>query len=104
MSYNSEDAAKKIKLAVKQLNGTIIDGLDEDGNPVELLPEVGLKSGAGYLHCYSPGKKRFIKISKGQKAYIIDNMDNNEEKCLIYTWDGFLVEAPVEEILITGFD
>ena len=58
----------------------------------------------GYLHCYSPGNKRFIKISKGQKAYIIDNMDNDKEKCLIYTWDGYLVEIYVDEIFAIGFD
>ena len=104
MGYNSDEASKKIKLAVKQLNGSVIEAIDDDGNPVELLPEIGIGSGEGYLHCYSPGNKRFIKISKGQKAYIIDNMDNDKEKCLIYTWDGYLVEISVDEIFPIGFD
>jgi hypothetical protein len=103
MAYNSDDASKKIKLAIKQLNGSI-DEYDEDGNLNELLPEIAIKSGTGYLHCYSPGKKRFIKISKGQKAYIIDDMPHQEDKYLVYTWDGFLVEVLVKEVLITGFD
>jgi len=104
MGYNSDETSKKIKLAVKQLNGSAIDEVDKAGNPVELLPEIGIGSGEGYLHCYCPGKKRFIKISKGQKAYVIDNMDNDKEKCLIYTWDGYLVEISVDEIFPIGFD
>jgi hypothetical protein len=104
MDYKSAEVSKKIKLAVKQLNGSVIDGTDADGEPIELLPEIAIGSGEGYLHCYCPVSKRFVKISKGQKAYIIDDMDNNKEKCLIYTWDGFLVEISRDEIMVTGFD
>ena len=104
MGYNTDTASKKIKLAIKQMNGSLHDGVDEDGNEIELLPEVAIGIGTGYLHCYAPGKKRFIKISKGQKGFIIDEMTEDEQKYLIYTWDGFLVEIPIKEIYETGFD
>ena len=104
MGYNSDEASKKIKIAVKQMNGTLHDRTDEDGNEIELLPEIAIGKGTGYIHCYAPGKKRFIKVSQGQKGIVIDEMKENEEKCLVYTWDGFLVEIPIKEIYETGFD
>ena len=105
MGYNKEEATRLIKLAIKQING-IPDELDEDGKEIELIPEIAIGNGDGarYIHCYSPGKKRFIKISTGQKGYIIDQMEDNEDKFLVYTYDGHLVELPIKEIFFTGFD
>lgn len=105
MGYNNEEASRKIKLVIKQING-IPDEIDENGNETELIPEIAIGSGTEsyYIHCYSPGKKRFIKISSGQKGYIIDEMQDNKEKYLVYTYDGHLVEILEEEIHFTGFD
>ena len=105
MGYDQEEASRKIKLAVKQING-LPDEVDEDGNEIELIPEIAIDSthGSKYIHCYSPGKRRFIKISSGQKGYIIDEMKGNDEKCLVYTYDGHLVEILIKEIIFTGFD
>jgi len=105
MGYNNEEASRKIKLVIKQING-LPDEIDENGNEIELIPEIAIGSGvkAYHIHCYSPGKKRFIKISSGQKGYIIDEMQDNDEKYLVYTYDGHLVEISEKEIHFTGFD
>ena len=105
MGYNKEEASKKIKLVIKQING-LPDEVDEDGNETELIPEIAIGSGekSYYIHCYSLSKKRFINITSGQKGYIIDEMKDNEDKYLVYTYDGHLVEIPIKEIYFTGFD
>jgi|TARA_E500000331_G_C17245197_1_gene708844 hypothetical protein len=93
----------RIKLAIEQLNGKIPYKKQEEIDKIELLPEVAIK-GTGIKFCFSPGKRRFVKICRGQKAYIIDDMINNPDKCLVYTWDGFLVEIEFDELSETGFD
>jgi|TARA_R110000824_G_scaffold299973_1_gene488042 hypothetical protein len=96
-----DELAARIKLAVRQLNGTLDhEGVDKTS---ELIPEVAIK-GTGYLFCLSPGKKRFVKISRGIKGYIIDTVNNALNKYLVYTWDGYLVEIYEEELIFTGFD
>ena len=96
-----DDLAERIKLAVRQLNGTLdYTGVDKDS---ELIPEVAIR-GTGSIFCLSPGKKQFVKVSRGIKGYIIDTVKNNIEKYLVYTWDGYLVEIYREELIFTGFD
>ena len=98
---NYDELAARIKLAVKQLNGTLDhEGVDKDS---ELIPEIAIK-GTGYLFCFSPGKKRFVKISRGIKGYIINSVENTLDKYLVYTWDGYLVEIYENELIFTGFD
>ncbi len=93
--------AERVKLAVRQLNGTLdYDGIDKDS---ELIPEVSIK-GTGYIFCFSPSKKTFIKVSRGIKGYIIKPVTNAIDKYLVYTWDGYLVEIYDEELIFTGFD
>ena len=99
----SKDLISRIKLAAMQLNGKIPYKEQEEIDKIELLPEVAIK-GTGIKFCFSPGKRRFVKICRGQKAYIIDDMINNPDKCLVYTWDGFLVEIEFDELSETGFD
>ena len=96
---------EKIKLAVEQLNGKIPYKTQEELDSIELLPEYAVK-GTGYMYCFAPGKKRFVRICRGQKAHIIDDMPEDPNKCLVYTWDGFLVEIEIEELLEyqLGFD
>ena len=94
MSYDKEEASRKIKLAIKQING-LPDEVDEDGNEIELIPEIAIGSTRG---------SKFIKISSGQKGYVIDEMKGNNEKYLVYTYDGHLVEILIKEIIFTGFD
>ena len=70
MGYNKEEASKKIKLVIKQING-LPDEVDEDGNETELIPEIAIGSGekSYYIHCYSLSKKRFINITSVSWLY-----------------------------------
>ncbi len=105
MSSKETNLKEKIRLAIEQLNGKIPYKTQEELDKIILLPEVAIK-GTGFKFCFSPGKKRFIKVCRGQKAHIIDDMPGNPDKCLIYTWDGFLVEIELDELLEyeLGFD
>jgi hypothetical protein len=107
MSDNNDDSLdelkNRIKLAVEQLNGKIPYKTQEEIDKIVLLPEVAIR-GNGYIFCFSPSKRSFIKVIRGQKAYIIDEMPDKPDKCFVYTWDGFLVEIEQKELLSTGFD
>jgi|TARA_B100000287_G_scaffold393029_1_gene405914 hypothetical protein len=103
MSQNDDydELAEKIKLAVRQLNGTLdYEGVDRES---QLIPEVAI-SGTGHIFCFSPGKKSFVKISRGIKGYIIKTVEGTLDKYLVYTWDGYLVEIDDSELIFTGFD
>ena len=98
---NYDKLAERIKLAVRQLNGTLDhEGVDKES---ELIPEVAIK-GTGYIFCFSPGKKRFVRVSRGIKGYIINTVEDTLNKYLVYTWDGYLVEIYEDELIFTGFD
>tara|TARA_R100001509_G_C4735123_1_gene171252 strand:- start:231 stop:536 length:306 start_codon:yes stop_codon:yes gene_type:complete len=96
----SDDLVERIKLAAAQLNGRIPYKKQEEIDKIELIPEICIK-GNGYIFCYQPDSKSFVKIERGQKAYIIENRG---DVFLIYTFDGFLVQIDKNEILETGFD
>ena len=98
---NYDELAARIKLAVRQLNGTLDhEGVDKDS---ELIPEIAIK-GTGHIFCFSPGKKRLVKVSRGIKGYIINTINGTLNKHLVYTWDGYLVEIYEDELIFTGFD
>lgn len=96
----SEDLISRIKLAAAQLNGRIPYKKQEEIDKIELIPEVCIK-GTGYLFCYQPDSKSFVKIDRGQKALI---MEERKDTYLVYTFDGFLIEIDKDELLSTGFD
>jgi hypothetical protein len=96
----SEDLISRIKLAAAQLNGRIPYKKQEEIDKIELIPEVCIK-GTGYLFCYQPDSKSFVKIDRGQKALI---MEERKDTYLVYTFDGFLIEIDKSEVLSTGFD
>jgi hypothetical protein len=96
----SEDLISRIKLAAAQLNGRIPYKKQEEIDKIELIPEICIK-GTGYIFCYQPDSKSFVKIDRGQKALI---MEERKDTYLIYTFDGFLIEIDKDEILATGFD
>ena len=77
-----------------------MDKKQEEIDKIELIPEVCIK-GTGYLFCYQPDSKSFVKIDRGQKALV---MEEWKDTCLIYTFDGFLIEIDKDELLSTGFD
>tara|TARA_R100000995_G_scaffold79952_1_gene51367 strand:+ start:115 stop:420 length:306 start_codon:yes stop_codon:yes gene_type:complete len=96
----SEDLISRIKLAAAQLNGRIPYKKQEEIDKIDLIPEVCIR-GTGYIFCYQPDSKSFVKIDRGQKALI---MDERKDTYLIYTFDGYLIEIDKDEILVTGFD
>jgi ATP-dependent protease HslVU (ClpYQ) peptidase subunit len=95
---NTNESKKRIKQIVRQFSGTILEGEVE-----ELIPEHAI-IGTGYLFCFDPAKRIFIKINRGSKAFIVDENINMAGRILIYTFNGELVEIEPDELLYTGFD
>ena len=96
----TEELIARIKLAAAQLNGRIPYKEKEEIDTIQLIPEICIK-GTGYIFCYQPDSKSFVKIERGQKALIIEDKGDTY---LIYTFDGFLVKINKDEVLQTGFD
>ena len=96
----SSSLVATIKLAAEQMNGKIPYKEQEEIDKIQLIPEICIK-GTGYIFCYQPDSKSFIKIERGQKALV---MEDRGDSYLVYTFDGFLVQINKEDILQTGFD
>ena len=60
-------------------------------------------AGDGYISCYSPLDRFFVKVRSGLAAYVVEE-DVTEEKTLIYTIGGNLVEIETRELIEIGFD
>ncbi len=69
---------------------------------VGLVPEYGI-SGTGYMFCFQPSTRSFIKIYKNQKIYILGEY-NEGKKILIYTTCGKIVEIEADKVYVTDFD
>jgi len=95
---NVSESKKRIKQIVRQFAGTILEDEVE-----ELIPEYAIM-GTGYIFCFEPSKRCFVKISRGTKAFIVNETVNNAGRVLIYTFNGDLVEIDPDELLYTGFD
>ena len=79
----SQKSQAHLKKIIKQIAGNIKSGH-------ELYPEVVI-AGDGYISCYSPLDRFFVKVRRGLAAYVVEE-DVTEEKTLIYTIGGNLVE------------
>ena len=90
----------QLKKIIKQLSGNIPEDDDEDNS---LVPEYVIM-GRGYDFKYSPTEKKFIRINRGTKAYILDETENYKGRILIYTHNGDIIEIEKEELEYTGFD
>jgi len=98
MEDEEDKLTKRIKMIMKQFSGDV-KATDE-----QLIPEVAIM-GSGILYCYSPSKRRFVKIARGTKAYVLSLEEETfSDKILIYTFCGRIVEIDVNEIIRTGFD
>ena len=95
---NTSESKKRIKQIVRQFSGTILEDEIE-----ELIPEYAI-TGTGYMFCFEPSKRSFVKINRGSKVFIVDETINNAGRVLIYTFNGELVEIDPDELLYTGFD
>ena len=91
---------KKIKdvavLITKQIGGSP----DEDS---EMIADHGIK-GNGIMYCYEFNTKIHVKVSRGQKVWIIDNEKDWLNRVLIYTSCGRIVEIDFDELLCTEAD
>ena len=99
MCYKKESKRVKTKMGDSIVKLSIASE-SEEIDKIELIPEICIK-GTGYIFCYQPDSKSFVKIDRGQKALI---MEERKDTYLIYTFDGFLIEIDKDEILATGFD
>ena len=95
MEEEDDKLEKRLKMIIRQFSGEVKSG---DG---EMIPEVAIRGNTGSIYCYSPGKKRMVRISRGTKAFILSS---ENEKTLIYTFDGKIVEIDYKELIQTGFD
>jgi len=68
-----------------------------------LVPEYGI-SGKGFLYCYEYGTRSYIKIARGQKAWLVSDEKDELDRVLIYTQCGKIVKIELEEIIYTEFD
>jgi hypothetical protein len=100
MDYDEEELSevqKRLKLAVRQMAGSLTE------SDSKLLPEVAI-AGTGIIFCFSPSKRRMVKILRGIKAFVIDDSTISKDRVLIYTFDGYLVEIDKLELIHTGYD
>jgi hypothetical protein len=88
------DITERLEQIVKQAAGKV-------SRKVAPIPEVAIK-GTGYILCYHPSKRAFIRVSRGTKAHIVKEEENN--RVLIYTYSGLVVEIDADELIDTGFD
>ena len=90
-----ERQKKLIKQIIKHLSGDI----DES---VELVPEYGIE-GNGYMFCFQPSTRSFIKIYKNQNVYVLGEIDEGN-RLLIYTTCGKIVEIDSDKIYKMDFN
>ena len=81
---------------IKQIGGNP----DEDQ---EMIPEYGV-DGSGILYCCEYGTRAFVKIARGQKAWVIEHEKDGLDRILIYTQCGKIVRMNHEEIIYTECD
>lgn len=97
MPWDNIDA-KKFKILVKQISGTIKDG---DG---ALTPFHIIKGGVGEIWCYQPSTKQIVKLFRGKDIYILDFGTEEDEQCLAMSSDGIVFVIDKDEIEEIGFN
>tara|TARA_B100001250_G_C19731316_1_gene758650 strand:- start:524 stop:823 length:300 start_codon:yes stop_codon:yes gene_type:complete len=99
MESEGDKLEKRLKMIIRQFSGDVknVDG--------EMIPEVAIKGNSGVIYCFSPAKKKMIRVHRGTKAFILSpESELKNEKILIYTFDGKIVEINYDELIETGFD
>jgi hypothetical protein len=86
---------KLIRQIIKQLSGEV----DEE---VDLVPEYGI-NGDGYMFCFQPSSRSFVKIYKNQNVYVLGELDEGK-KLLIYTTCGKIVEIDTDKVYKMDFN
>jgi len=85
-----------VKQLIKQISGKLTE---ED----ELIPEVAI-TGKGDMWCWDPSNRTHRKISRGIKAFILQENFDDFGRTLVYTLGGDMVCIEPEELLHTGYD
>ena len=96
MAASRTEIKEFVTKVINQIGGT----LEEDE---ELVPEYGI-DGTGILYCCEYGTRAFVKIARGQKAWVIDNEKDDLDRILIYTQCGKIVKINHEEVIYTECD
>jgi len=96
MAASREYIKDFITRVIKYIGGDF----DEDD---EIIPEYGIV-GSGLLYCSEYGTRNFVKVSRGQKAWVIDDEKDDLDRILIYTQCGKIVKINHEEVIYTGCD
>jgi hypothetical protein len=91
---------REIKERIKRVMRQLVGELTEEEH---LMPEVGI-NGTGVIYCYQPYEKSLVKVTRGQKAYIIGEQKDSLNRVLIYTFSGLLVMIDHDELIHTGYD
>ena len=99
-SYFVALTTKQIKDFCKQVLKQLAGDPDED---IPLVPEYGIK-GSGILYCREYSTRAFVKISRGQKAWLVDDEKDELNKVLIYTSCGKIVMIDYDELIYTECD
>lgn len=86
---------KLIKQIIRQLSGEV----DED---VDLVPEYSIE-GSGYMFCFQPSTRSFVKIYKNQNVYVLGDLDDGK-RLLIYTTCGKIVEIDTDKVYKMDFN
>ena len=91
---------KNIKELVTRLVNQMSGEIDEK---LPLIAEYGI-CGTGFLCCLEYTTRSYIKICRGQKAFLLDEWQDDLNRVLIYTNCGRIVEIAIEELIYTEFD
>ena len=86
---------ERLKKILKQVSGNFSDF---EG---DLIPEKVIR-GSGILYCFEPSTREFVKLSRGTKVHVIEEI--TKDKSLIYTYSNQVVEIETEELIDIGFD
>jgi hypothetical protein len=96
MAVSREYIKDFITKVIRQIGGD----LNEDE---EVVPEYGIV-GNGIMFCAEYGSRSFVKITRGQKAWVVDHELDDLDRILIYTQCGKIVKIDHEEVIYTGYD
>lgn len=86
---------ERLKKILKQVTGNFSEF---EG---DLIPEVVIR-GAGILYCFEPSTREFVKVNRGTKVFIIEEI--TKDKSLIYTYSNQVVEIETDQLFDIGFD
>ena len=94
---SKNEIKSKLKDIIKQISGDI-----ENMNGDLVLPLI--VRGQGMLFCYQPSTREMVKINRGTAVYIIDKESFEDERVLVYTYEGHVVLIDTKELIPIGFD